>query len=159
MLRKNILEKELELRPDSFWLPDQKDLHITIVSYSHYSQVGLNVVSLPKTEQPEVGKIIKSFDPVSITLDGVVITSNGSLLIKGYVDNDELTKIREALKKNVKGITQIPQNLVHMKLAQILTSVPYELVEKVNRLYSQHPFGKIRFQYATGPDREHYYFK
>lgn len=157
-LRREILAK-LGLESIQYWLPDKDLLHITIISYSHYSEAGMNVIPLPLTEVAKAREIIRNYKPIDISFRGVLITNNGSLLIKGFVNDEDLFLVRGELTTDIKGITQQRQNLVHIKLAQILDNVPYELIETVNRLYSSTDLGHYVFSDAKTPQGELLQFK
>ena len=157
-LREEILAK-LGLEPRQYWLPDKDALHITIVSYSHYSEAGMNVIPLPSAEVSKAREIIRSYKPIEISFRGALVTNNGSLLVKGFVDNEDLFLLRGELMSKIRGITQRPQNLVHVKLAQILDDVPYELTEEVNRLTSSTDLGCYVISDAKTPQRELLQFK
>lgn len=157
-LRREILAK-LGLKPSQYWLPDENLLHITIVSYSHYSESGMNVIPLPLVEVPRAREIIGNYKPIEISFRGALVTNNGSLLVKGFVDNEDLFLLRGELMSKIEGITQQPQNLVHVKLAQILDDVPYELTETANRLHSSTDLGRYVFSEAKTPEREPLRFK
>jgi len=157
-LGREILAK-LGLESSQYWLPDKDLLHITIISYSHYSEAGMNVIPLPLTEVTKAREIIRNYKPIDISFRGVLIANNGSLLIKGFVNDEDLFLLRGKLMANIKGITQQRQNLVHIKLAQILDDVPYELIEKVNRLYSSTDLGHYVFNDAKTPQGELLQFK
>ncbi|MEK7516944.1 MAG: hypothetical protein AAB583_00170 [Patescibacteria group bacterium] len=145
---------ELGLKPYQYWLPDEDLLHMTIISYSHYSESGMNIILLPETEIPKAREIIGNYRPIKISFRGGLITNNGSLLIKGFVEDEDLFLLRSELMAKIDGITQQPQNLAHVKLAQILEDVPYELTEKVNRLYSSLDLGFYVFSDVKTPQRE-----
>ncbi|MCX6706348.1 MAG: hypothetical protein NTV24_04605, partial [Candidatus Woesebacteria bacterium] len=149
-LRMDILQ-QLNLTQHDYWLPDKNRLHSTVVSYSHYSEVGLGVVTIPKSELKSAKKIISEHKPINISYKGVLITNNGSILVMGFVDNEELFNLREDLLKGINGIIQQPQNLAHVKVAQILTSVPYEISDRINRLYSSKDLGTHTFTSASTP--------
>lgn len=157
-LRREILEK-MGLEPSQYWLPGEDLLHITIISYSHYSDSGMKVIPLPLAEVPKAREIIGKFKPIEISFRGAVITNSGSLLAKGFVDNEDLFLLRGELMSRIEEITQQPQNLVHVKLAQILYDVPYELTEMSNRLYSSTDLGHYVFTEAKTPQREPLRFK
>lgn len=157
--RKDILTY-LGLRPDQYWLPSRTQLHTTIVSYSHYLEVGLNVVSLPESEIPIVNDVIADSPPIRISYKGALLTNNGLLLAKGFVDNEDLFLLRDKLQKQIKGISQQKQILVHVKLAQILTDeVPYETTESTNRLFSSLDFGSNVFTEVKDPRGKSLRFK
>lgn len=152
-LRKEILAK-LNLKPNQYWLPDDNLLHTTIISYSHYSESGMNVIPLPLAEIPKARKIIGNYKPIEISFRGTLVTNNGSLLVKGFVNNEDLFLLRSELMSEIEGISQQPQTLVHVKLAQILDEAPYELTEKINRLYSSTDLGHYIFNEAKTPAGE-----
>jgi hypothetical protein len=158
-LRADILDK-LALKPDQYWLPSKDQLHSTIASYSHYSETGLNVVALPDSEMPTVKRIVSNSDPIHISYEGALLTSEGALLAKGFVDNEDLFLLRENLRKEVKGITQQALNLAPVKLAHIITGdVPYEKVESVNRQFSCVDLGDHLFTGVTSPRGEFLRFR
>lgn len=149
-LRHEILNK-LDLKPRDYWLPDDENLHSTIVNYSHYSEVGMDVVSMPESELEKANSIIAKYSPIQIQYKGVLVTNNGSVLVMGLVSNEDLFNLRKDLREAINNITQQTQSLAHIKLAQILIDVPYDLVEKVNRLYSSKDLGLHTFPSVQTP--------
>lgn len=143
-LRLKIL-KEFGTNSEKFWLPDINNLHSTIVNYSHYSEVGMRIITMPKPELNTAARVVSKYSPIEVMYKGVLITNNGSILVMGFVDNEDLFNLRKELTTTIDGITQQPQNLVYVKLAQILTDIPYEQTEKINRLYSNIDLGTYRF--------------
>ena len=155
-LRREILAK-LGLKHNKYWLPDKNLLHITIVSYSHYSETGetgMDLSPLPFSEISKARQIIGNHKPVEISFRGTLITNSGSFLVKGFVDDEDLFLLRRELMSGIEGITQQPQNLVHVKLAQILDDVPYEATEMVNRLNSSTDLGSHVFKEVRIPQEE-----
>jgi len=157
-LRKEILEK-LGLGTNQYWLPDEDLLHITIISYSHYSESDMNLASLPLTEVSKTREIVGNCRPIKVVFRGALVTNSGSLLVKGFVDNEDLFSLRSELMSKIEGITQRSQNLVHVKLAQILDDVPYKFTELTNRLYSATDLGRYVFTEVKTPEREVLQFK
>jgi len=157
-LRHEVLDK-LNLKPDEYWLPDEENLHNTIVNYSHYSEIGMQVVTMPKSKLETAGKIVSKYPPIEIQYKGVLITNNGTVLVMGFVNNESLFKLRNDLIQNIMGITQQTQDLAHVKLAQILVDVPYELTERVNRLYSATDLGSHTFNSVQTPFKRLLSFK
>lgn len=150
-LRADILAN-LGLQPEHYWLPSKGQLHTTIISYSHYSGVGLDIVTLPESEMPTVENVIADSQPIHISYKGALLTNNGLLLAKGFVDNEDLFLLRDKLQRQIRGIAQQVQSLVHVKLAQILTGdVPYETTEATNRLFSSVDFGSNLFTEVKDP--------
>lgn len=158
-LRTDILAY-LGLQPNQYWLPTRNQLHTTVVSYSHYSGTGLDVVALPESEVPTVKSIIADSQPIRITYEGALLTNSGLLLAKGFVDNEDLFLLRDKLLKQIRGIAQQEQSLVHVKLAQILTGdVQYETTEAANRLFSSVDFGTNLFTEIKDPRGKSLSFK
>lgn len=158
LLRTEILT-ELDLDSSKCWLPHKDRLHITIISYSHYSESGMNVTPLPLDDVPKAREIVRDYKQIEISFRGALISNNGSLLAKGFVDNEDLFLLRGELMSKIDGITQQPQNLVHVKLAQILNDVPYQLTEMANRLHSSTNLGRYIFSEAKTPQGESLRFK
>ena len=50
----------------------------------------MKVIPLPLAEVPKAREIIGKFKPIEISFRGAVITNSGSLLAKGFVDNEDL---------------------------------------------------------------------
>ena len=146
-LGKDILLK-LGLSPEQFWLIERNLFHITIITYSHYNEAGIDMTFLPKSEFEKVKNVVSRFKPITISLDGVLINDNGSLLAKGFVDNEDLFFLRRQLLAEIEGITQRQSKIVHIKLAHILCDIPHEDTEKINRLYSSFPIGEYTFKEA-----------
>lgn len=149
----------LGLQSDQYWLPLEGQLP-TIVSYSHYSEAGLDVVTLPESEMPITRSLIANSKPIHISYKGALLTNNGLLLAKGFVDNEDLFLLRGELQKQIRGIVQQEQSLVHVKLAQVLIGdVPYEKTESTNRLFSSVDFGSNLFTEARDPQGNSLRFK
>lgn len=149
LLTRNKLISDLNLSFRNYWLQDYEKLHITVVSYSHYSEQGKNLKLFPSKEISKAKNIVSCFQPIDINFNGTVITSDGSILIKGYVKDESLFELRERLKNEIDGITKKQQNLVHTKIGQILNQVPYEKIADINRHYSscpliKHAFGSVK---------------
>lgn len=158
-IRTKILAK-IGLKDGQYWLPLRNQLHTTIVNYSHYSETGLDVIALPESEIPVARSIIVNYCPIRVSYKGALITNKGLLLAKGFVDDDNLFSLRDELKKQIGGITQQKQSLVHVKLAQILVDdVPHERIESINRLFSTINFGDGLFTEVRGPRGESLSFK
>lgn len=150
----------LGLQSDQYWLPLESQLHTTIVSYSHYSEAGLDVVTLPELEMPITRSVIANSEPIHISYKGALVANNGLLLAKGFVDNENLFLLRGELQKQIRGIVQQEQTLVHVKLAQVLISdVPFEKTESTNRLFSSVDFGSNLFTEVKDPRGKSLKFK
>lgn len=156
-LRSEILDKT-GLSKTQYWLPTTDQLHATVVSYSHYSEAGMSLVSLPEEEVPKAKQIIAAFQPIPITFEGVLITTDGSVLVKGFTDDENLFMLRDELQKGISRISQKPQNFIHVKVAQLLTDVPYGVSELINRLYEHTPVAKHAFDYIKCANGELLYF-
>ncbi len=157
-LRRTIL-KELGLKPNQYWLPEAENLHTTVISYSHYSESGMNVLPMPDTEVPKAREIVGSYKSLEISFNGALVTDTGSLIVRGFVDNEDLFLLRGDLMSKIRGISQAPQPLVHIKLAQVLDNVPYELTDRVNRLHSSTELGRSVFSTAKTSRGELLHFK
>lgn len=158
-IRTEILAK-IGLKDGQYWLPLENQLHATVINYSHYSETGLNVIVLPESEISIAKSIVANTNPIRVSYKGALITNNGLLLAKGFVDDDNLFSLRNKLKEQIEGITQRGQRLVHVKLAQILVDdVPYERIESINRLFSAINFGDSIFTEVKGPRGELLRFK
>jgi nucleoside-diphosphate-sugar epimerase len=138
----------------SYWQQNNTDLHTTIVSYSHYDEQGENVLSLPVEQYDLVGEICAEHKKINIHFRGILITPDGSLLIKGYPEDATVAELRSALQKRIEGITQKKQNLLHIKLGQILSVVPFNIIDQINTKYANTFFGVQSFSYARTPDRQ-----
>lgn len=146
-LGSEILDR-IGLSEAQYWMPTPDQLHATVVSYSHYSEAGMNLISLPEKEVSKAKQIVAGFQPIAITFEGVLITTDGSVLVKGFTDDENLFVLRDKLQKGISGISQKPQNFVHVKVAQLLIDIPYETSELINRLYEHTPISKHTFYYV-----------
>lgn len=156
-LRSEILDK-IGLSETQYWLPTPDQLHTTVVSYSHYSEAGMSLVSFPEEEVARAKQIVAAFQPITTTFEGVLITTDGSILVKGFTGDEDLFELREKLQKGISRISQKPQNFIHVKVAQLLTDVPYEASELINRLYEHTPVAKHAFDFVKCATGELLYF-
>lgn len=146
--------KVLQLKNKQYWLPSADQLHATAVSYSHYSEKGKNLVSFPFDELSKAKAIVAAYKPITIIFKGVVLTTDGSLLAKGFVENEDLFSLRSRLTQEITGITQKSQPFAHVKLAQVLDDVPYEDTERINRLFECASIATVKFRYLRAANGE-----
>lgn len=157
-IRNNIIQ---DLNLINCWEADSKYFHITIVSYSHFKEIGLNATKkiFPKKEIKKAAKIIGEFQPINVDLQGVLLTTDGSIIIKGFVENDDLFLLRKRLKTEVSGITQRVPNIIHIKIAQVLTNVSAGVARKINNKYASVFIGYAAFTHATSCYGDKFVFK
>lgn len=131
---RDIVINESCLKNVNIWVLKQEFLHSTIISYSHYSERTneRKPINFPLEEISKAEKIINSHKSLSIIFRGILLTSDGSLLLKGHIKNEDLLNIRIRLKNEIEGITQHAPDIIHIKLAQILTELSPENVKKIN---------------------------
>lgn len=141
-LRRSIQE-EAGLNDNDVWMVDLEKAHTTVVSYSHFSEEGLSLRRIPKNQMSIVKNITNRCPPISIDYNGIVVADNGAVLIKGYVDNEDLFELRKELLTKIKGISQRPQNLVHITLMYIMSPIAYETVDRVQRKHNSYPIGRV----------------
>ena len=139
-------------------MPTLDHLHATVVSYSHYSEDGMSLVSLPEEDAPKAKQIVAGFQPITITFEGVLIATDGSVLVKGFTDDEELFVLRDKLQKGISKISQKPQNFVHVKIAQLLIDMLYDKSELINRQFEHVPVGKHTFCFVKCATGELFYF-
>ncbi|MDO8611061.1 MAG: hypothetical protein Q7R95_11095, partial [bacterium] len=149
----------LKLDVGDYWSVDTKHRHTTLISYTYFSEVGNSPVQLPIDQYDVADKIIKKYSPISIKYKGIVVTTNGAVLIKGFVDNEQIFHLRNELLSTVSGITQRPQILAHSTLMYILKDIPYHEINKINRLLHDKYIGKTIFKSVTTSSGQEFKFK
>lgn len=155
---KKVVQKELSLEDSDMWSVEPDKKHTTVVSYSHFSEDGLNLRKIPQDQLSAVKDTAEKFSPISVDYNGLVITDSGAVLVKGFVDNEELFHLRKTLLETVDGITQKVQDTAHITLMYVMRPIPYERVEYVNRKYSQYSIGKIVFDSMKNSDGDIFEF-
>lgn len=146
-LRKSIVN-ELNLMREEFWFLDSSQLHTTLISYSHYTERNSESdrINFPIDQIYQIREILCPYKPINIIYKGVLITNNGSLLLKGFVENNFVFEIRERLKKEFTA-ARAP-NIVHIKLGQILTEIKAERIRKFQAKFNDFDMGKINFRFV-----------
>lgn len=144
VLRQTVLD-ELNVGDQNCWMLDDNLLHLTVAPYSHYFDPSSPHTDLPDSHLQKVREIVGRFKPMEVTLDGVVITRDGSFLIKGFVGDEDLVNLRQQLQSELPGITTYQPSALHLKVGQILTQVPYQKTEFVNRMFATYDLGRRSF--------------
>ncbi len=157
--RTQLISELKEANPNlEYWLPPLEDLHTTIVSYSHYSEVGLDVIPLPETQFTNAKQIVNQYSPLEMIYEGIILLEDGSILIKGYPCGDQLDALRTELREGIDNITQKAQTLAHIKIGQILSGVTFNSVEKINSTYGFVHLGHLSFRFVTAPNHNKFFF-
>ncbi|MGR3174414.1 MAG: NmrA family NAD(P)-binding protein [Candidatus Scalindua sp.] len=151
-VRTNIL-CDLKLKPEQYWSINSKMFHISVSAHPKYLEAGKDIIYLPKFKIKMVKDANVCIKPIKITFEGVLISINGSLFAKGFVENEDLFLLLRQLISMKDDITQKQTMVVYIKLAHILTDIPYESSERINRLYSEVPIGEYMFPYIKLQDK------
>lgn len=149
----------LKLDVGDYWSVDTQHRHTTLISYTHFSEVENSPVQLPIDQYDVADKIIKKYSPISIKYKGIVVTTNGAVLIKGFVDNEQIFHLRNELLHTISGITQRPQILAHSTLMYILKDIPYQQINTINRQLYDIYIGKTIFKSVTTSSGQKFKFK
>lgn len=125
------------------WFADAKTLHTTLLNYTHYSENGLKIMKITPKYESLAKNIVNQFAPLKINYRGLMITNNGSIIITGYSSNEEIFTLRKSLIKI--GKTEEINQIIHIKIGQILGDIPYSVLQKINQYYASINFGTYTF--------------
>lgn len=76
-----------------------------------------------------------SFGSFNVKIRGVQFNPDGSMLLRGYPDNNSLKMFRELLKQRLTNIPQKQSEWCHIPLGRILDPVSTEIFKKLREIY------------------------
>lgn len=95
--------------------------HITIVSWSDF-KIDERIIDMPVDKKEEALRIIAhlGISPTAVHLNGLILTSDGSLIVPGFPCEDQIYKLRAQLAKICNEFRKNMPTTTHMKLGQVL---------------------------------------
>lgn len=113
--------------------------HVTVVSYSHYTTAGAEVIPFPVTLSCCMESVLSRADTGPITVDfvGPLITSRGGLIIRGLPRDEKLSSLRGRLVDEIPELAASVPDTAHIKLGHVLVSLDAGIATKILELLRQ----------------------
>lgn len=95
--------------------------HITIVNWSHF-KIDQHVIDMPVDKKEDVQKIIARLNkvPIVLHLNGLILTTDGSLIVPGFPFEDQIYEMRAQLAKTCNEFHKNMPATTHIKLGHVL---------------------------------------
>ncbi|MBN2440108.1 MAG: hypothetical protein JXJ04_02140 [Spirochaetales bacterium] len=129
--------------------------HTTILNWTHYA-VSDKIVSMKKPDAIKVEQVIHDTikSPVTLHINGIFLTSTGTLIIPGFPADNSLYTLRSRLLEAIPEFrTRIPF-AAHIKLGHLLVHLRKSKLEKFQRWLSSfayHISGRMVFHDVYTP--------
>lgn len=115
--------------------------HITIVNRSHY-KTNSSITEMTMEEKKKVVAAVSQLgkNVVRVHLQGLILTSYGRLIIKGFPEGDNLYRLRNKLVNLIPELRVNIPNIAHIKLGHLLA--PFNKIETEWLMKSITEYGK-----------------
>ncbi|MBN2144231.1 MAG: hypothetical protein JW774_06380 [Candidatus Aureabacteria bacterium] len=135
-------------------------IHSTLMSYGHYRN-DQNKRDLPLEKFETVRRIVGQYDPIEIEYSGLLIQTDGSIILKGYFFNEDYYRLTEELSFETKGKKE-RRNSVYLNFGRLTQQLDKQVLLAFYEFFQDDPdlnLGKITYLSAKGFNGEVFYFR
>ncbi|MCM8774461.1 MAG: glycogen/starch synthase, partial [Candidatus Omnitrophica bacterium] len=116
---------------------DREKLHISLFVNKKSYHDNLSERELSDEVLKYIRGVIRTTKPFRLTFDRLIVDRAGTILVLGYTDNEELTKLRNNFATLFPALNNshnsVRQNIIHISLGRIIKSISDEEIDNLKR--------------------------